>query len=111
VDDDEPESFFGCNSENALRRVELPLVLAQAIERFLEISDKVIGISSHNDDVIHISLNVAMELIFEAHLDGPLVGSADVFSPKDSLVAVGAIRGDECGFDLVFHLECYLVVP
>jgi hypothetical protein len=55
---------------------------SQAVECFLEISDELIMESGLHDHVIHVSFNVAVQLIREAQLDGPLVGGSCVLQPE-----------------------------
>jgi hypothetical protein len=70
------------------------------------------GVSGLHNHVIHVSLDVLVELFLETLLDSSLVGSAGVLQPeRHCRVAVGAKRGDECSLLLVFLLDSVLVVP
>jgi hypothetical protein len=97
--------------KDALRRVKLPSKPSQAIEGPLEISNELVVGSGLDDHVIHVSFNVAVQLIREAQLDGPLIGGSCVLQPEGHRgVCVCSKEGDERHFDLVFLLESYLMI-
>jgi hypothetical protein len=53
-----------------------------------------------------------MQLISKAHLNGALIGCSCIFQPEaHSFVGVRPKRSDERSFDLIFLLECNLVIP
>jgi hypothetical protein len=78
VTDDEAEQFARRYAENALIRVELPLVLPQRCESLFKIGDEHVGVSGLDDHVIHIGFNVLVELFLETGLDSSLIGGAGV---------------------------------
>jgi hypothetical protein len=110
--DDEAKQFSQRYAEDALVRVELPLVLPQRCESLFKIDDECVGVSGLGDHVVNISLDIFVELFLETLLDSSLVGSVGVLQPeRHCRVAVGAKQGDECGLLLVFFLDSDLVVP
>jgi hypothetical protein len=98
-------------AKDALGWLELPPELVQAVEGFLEVGDELIAVSSLDDHVIHVSFNIAVQLISEAELDGSLICGSCVLQPEGhSFVGVCSKRGDERCLDLVFFLEGNLMV-
>jgi hypothetical protein len=66
---------------------------------------------SLDDHVFHVGFNVSMQLIGKAHLNSALIGCSCIFQPeRHNFVGVSPKRGDERGFDLIFLLECNLVI-
>ena len=109
--DDVAQQYTGWNSKDALWRVQLPSVLVQVREGFFEVSDKVVGCLSLDDHIIDVGFDVTVDLLVEAHLDGPLIGSPDILeSEGHSFVAVCTERRDEWRLDLVVFLKRYLVI-
>ena len=58
----------------------------QVGERFFEVSDKIFGDLGLDDHIVNVSFDVAVDLLIEAHLDGPLIGHPTFLSPKDMVV-------------------------
>jgi hypothetical protein len=74
--------------------------------------DERVGVSGLDDHVVHVSLDVLVELSLETGLDSSLVGSVGVLQPEGhGHVAVCTKQGDERGLLLVFFLDRDLVVP
>jgi uncharacterized RmlC-like cupin family protein len=69
-------------AEDALVRVELPLVLPQGCESLFKIGDERVGVSGLDDHIIHIGFNVLVELSLETCLDSSLVRSVGVLQPE-----------------------------
>jgi hypothetical protein len=65
-------------AEDALIWVELQLVLPQGCESLFKIGDERVGVSGLDHHVIHISLDVLVELFLETFLDSSLVGGTSV---------------------------------
>jgi hypothetical protein len=106
-----PSNFLKGTRVDALVRVELPLVLPQGCKSLLKIGDERVGVSGLDDHVIHVSLDVLVELFLETFLNSSLVGGAGVLqSERHCRIAVGAKRGDERGLLLVLFLGSDLVV-
>jgi hypothetical protein len=105
-------SSFPDGTPKTLVRVELPAVLSQGCESLFKIGDERVRVSGLDNHIIHVSLDVLVELSLETDLDSSLVGSAGVLQPeRHGCVAVGTERGDERGLLLVFFLDSNLVVP
>jgi hypothetical protein len=84
----------------------------QRCKSLLKIGDERVKISGLDDHVIHVAIDILIELLLEANLDSSLVGSTGVLQPeRHRRVAVGAERGDEHGLVLVFFLDGDLMVP
>jgi hypothetical protein len=84
------------------------------LHKLLNVSSKSVIRSSGGlgDHVIHVGLNIPMQLISKAHLNHALIGCSYVFQPeRHSFVGVCPERGDECGFYLIFLLERNLAIP
>ena len=61
-----------------------------------EVGDKVVSGLGLDNHVIDVSFDIAANLLVEAHLDGPLIGSPRVLESKGhSCVAVCPERHDE----------------
>jgi hypothetical protein len=77
------------------------------LHRLLNVSSKSairpVRIPSLDDHIIQVGFNVPMQLISKTHLNRVLIGCSYIFQPKRK-------RGDERGFDLIFLLECNLVI-
>jgi hypothetical protein len=87
------------------------LVLLQACEGLLKICNECIRISDLDDHVIHVILDILVELALQIGLNSSLVSGVDILQPKlHRCVAVGAELGDERVLLLILFLECYLVV-
>jgi hypothetical protein len=87
------------------------LVLSQGCESPFKVIDERDGVFGLDDHVIYLGFDVLLELLLEAILDSWLVCSTGVLQPEQHCrVAVGAERGDERGFPLVFFLDSVLVV-
>jgi hypothetical protein len=69
-------------AKDALVRVELPLVLPQRCESLFKIGDECVGILGLDDHVIHIRIDVLVELFLETGLDSSLVGGVGVLQPE-----------------------------
>jgi hypothetical protein len=78
----EPEWFALRHAKDALCRVKLPSKPSQAVESLLKIKDEFIVGSGLDDHVIHVGFNVAVQLVHEAQLDGPLVDGSCVLQPE-----------------------------
>jgi hypothetical protein len=88
------------------------LVLRQSYESLFKIGDERLGISGLDDHVIHVGLDILVELFLETLLDSSFIGGAGILQPeRHCRVVVGAERGDKHGLLLVFFLDCNLVVP
>ena len=67
--------------------------------------------SSLDDYIVHVGLDVAVQLVGEAKLYRTLISGSCIFQPEGhSFVGACTERGDKCGFDLVFFLEGDLVI-
>jgi hypothetical protein len=55
---------------------------AQTAKRFLQICNQDVGIPGLDDHIIHIALNIPMQLIREAHLDRALIGCSCILEPE-----------------------------
>ena len=85
--------------------------LAEAVEDFFQVSNKLILGLGFEDDIINISVNIAMQLVGKTQLYRPLVGGSCILQPKrQGLVGVCPVRGDEYRLDLIFFFERDLVV-
>jgi hypothetical protein len=105
-------SSFPEGTPKTLVRVELPLVLPQRCEGLFKIGDEHVRVSGLDDNVIHISLDILIELFLETLLYSSLTGSTGVLQPeRHCRVAVSAKRGDKHGLLPVFFLDSNLVVP
>jgi hypothetical protein len=62
-------SSFSEGKPKTLVGVELPLVLLQGCESLFKIGDEHVGFSGLDDHIIHIGINVLVELLLEAGLD------------------------------------------
>jgi hypothetical protein len=80
--DDEAEKFSRGYTEDALVRVELPLVLPQRCKSLFKIGDERVRFSGFNSHVIHKSFNVLVEQFLEIGLDSSLIGGAGVLQPE-----------------------------
>jgi hypothetical protein len=80
--DDEAEWFSRRYAEDALVRVELPLVLPQRCESLFKIGDERVGVSGLDDHIVYIGFDVLVELFLETGLDSSLVGGASILQPK-----------------------------
>ena len=49
----------------------------------MEVGNKIVGGPGLDDHIVDVSLDVAVDLLIEAHLNGPLIGSLTFLSPKD----------------------------
>jgi hypothetical protein len=88
------------------------VVLPQGCESLFKIGDERVRVSGLYDHIIHISLEVLVELFLKTFLDSSLVGGTGVLQPERHCCgAVGAKRGDEHGLHMVFFIDSDLVVP
>jgi hypothetical protein len=60
----------------------LPLVLPQSCESLFKIGDEHVEVSSLDDHVIHVSLDVLVELFLETLLDSSLVSDVGILQPE-----------------------------
>jgi hypothetical protein len=67
--------------EDTLVRVELAAVLTQGCERLFKVVDEGTGVSGLDDHVIHVGLDILVELPLEAGLDSSLIGGVGVLQP------------------------------
>ena len=87
------------------------MVLVQIGKSFFEVDDKVIDYLGFDDHVIDVGFDIAADLLVEAHLNGPLIGSPSVLeSEGHSFVAVCTERCNERHLYLVYFLEGDLMI-
>ena len=85
--------------------IQLPSVLLQGFECFVEVGDDVIGGLRLNHQIIDVGLDVLPDPILKTALDGSLICSTNILESKGhGGVAVGAKGCDERRIDLVFLL-------
>jgi hypothetical protein len=91
------------HTKYALLGIQLPLKLIECLEGLVEVIDQGRGYFGLHHYVINICLNkMISDLVLEALLDGPLIGCACVFEPKQhGCVAVSTEGRDKGCLDLV----------
>ena len=91
--------------------VQLPSVFVKVGEGFLKVDDKIINGLGFDDHIIDVGFDIAVDLLVEAHLDGPLISCSGILeSEGHSFVAVCTKRCNERRLYLVFFLEGDLMI-